>query len=136
MAAKEPYDYLATATPDCGSTLTLDAVGDVRQIFYREQAKHQFDDAAIRVVTLSTALQMFFHIPYNGLSEADSGTLMELYCNTTAANGMANTFNFAFSDSHTYVCRFEDRAERLLKIDKYHQWPGIVLRVEGKITDA
>jgi len=133
MAAAEPYDYIDAASADKDETLNLDARGDVKEHVFKRQAVHEMDDGADRVVTLAAKWQVFFYIPFSALTESDSGTLLDFYMNTDKGNGKANTFKYVHGDGHTYVVRFDDDYERLLRLGGYHTVEGILLKAEGKI---
>ncbi len=115
MAAKEPYDYIATATPDSTSTLSLSAVGQFVEHGVTNQVIHLGDDGSEERIALSTAKQFYFDVPFNAMTESDAGTLFDFWCNATIGNGRMRSFNFHHAyggTTHTYVVRFDSDLQR------------------------
>lgn len=138
MSAAEPYDYIATASPDSTSTLAISPIGVFRELGQMNQVVHLADDLSEEIVALSTAKQFYFEIPWNALSESDAGTIFDFYCNTTIGNGKMRTFKYTHeygATTHTYVVRFDCDLAREIREGNIHS-ANVRLKVKGKISDA
>jgi hypothetical protein len=94
------------------------------------------DDNTEEVITLSTGSIFYAVIPLSILSEADSGTVHDLYHDPAKANGMGRSFKWLSHDGHTYVVRFDGELGRTVGPGIRYGIPSIVLRLKGKIVDA
>jgi len=109
VAAKEPYDYLGTATADVDVTLSIAAQGEVSEESRTNTVIHLGDDESEERIILSSNPVFFATYQWNILSEADSGTILDLY--HTSAKGMGRSFKWVH-DGHTYVVRFDGEMQR------------------------
>ena len=134
MASKEMYDYLATATPDNAATLTVVAQGAVREAGTINQEVHIGDDGSRETITLSTSRIFYIDYPYNGLTEADAGTIVDCFFNASIGNGRAESFNLAYADGHTYVVKFDSDMPRDRKVGNIHSIM-ISFAIIGRIAD-
>ncbi len=109
MAAKHPYDYLPTVTADVDVTLSVSVQGEVTEESNTNVVIHIGDDGSEERILLATTPIFYATIQWNVLTEADSGTILDLY--HTSAQGMLNSFKWAH-DGYTYVVRFDGNMER------------------------
>jgi len=109
MAAKEPYDYLSSATADVDYTLAVSARGRVTEESTTNVVIHVGDDGSEERILLSSTPTFYLSWDYGVLSESDSGTVMDVY--HTTAKGRLFSFKYAH-DGHTYVVRFDCDLER------------------------
>lgn len=109
MAAKEPYDYLPTISPDVDVTLSIVAQGSVAEESRQNTVIHLGDDESEERITLSSTPVFSVSFSWNILSESDAGTLLDLY--HTSAQGMGKSFKWVH-DGHTYVVRFDSTMSR------------------------
>lgn len=135
MAAKEPYDYLSTITPDYNYTLAIRAQIRITEEGYKNQIIHLADDNTEERITLSTSSMFYISFPWNLLSEADAGTIFELYHDPSKANGIANSFKFAYDGLHTYVVRFDMKLARAGHSVDTWGIENVRMRVLGRIAD-
>jgi hypothetical protein len=142
MAAKEMYDYLSAVTPDVTSfTLGVspyDVVpqGSIREAGGKNQVVHTADDDSEERISFSAAPSFRVRIAFETLTEAEAGTLMDVYYDTAKADGMLKTFKWAHPDGHTYVVRFDCDMERVRKRADVYGFAEITLRVLGRINDT
>ena len=132
MAEKEPYDYVSLATADVDVTLTIKAQGEVSEISRENTVIHVGDDESEERVILSSTPVFFLSWAWNLLSEANAGTILDLY--HTSAQGMGKSFKVTH-DGHTYVCRFNMELTRRGSATSRYGVPDIVLKILGRIAD-
>lgn len=133
--AKEPYDYLSTIAADYNATLSITAQGTLTEEGFKNQVIHISDDNTEERITLSTGSVFFISWDWNILSESDAGTVLDFYHDTAKANGMGNSFKFAY-DGHTYVVRFDCRLTRSGGAVTRWGIPQVRMRILGRIVDA
>jgi len=134
--AFEPYDYVSTVTPDYDYTLTIKAQGEISEEGYKNQTIHRADDNSREVATLSTGSIFFVSFEWKQLSEADSGTIFDLYHDPAKANGMARSFKWgSLYDGHTYVVAFSGSLTR--QGNAVSRWgiPSVKFEILGRIAD-
>jgi hypothetical protein len=124
LAAKEPYDYLSAATADEDVTLSITAKGTVTEESNTNVVHHIGDDGSEERIILSSTPTFYLSWEYGILSEADSGTVLDLY--HTTAQGMGKSFKFTH-DGHTYVVRFDSNLQRR---GQSHDRYGIPVRLK------
>ncbi len=134
MAAKEIYDYLSTVTPDVDVTLSVEAQGEISEESLENCVIHLGDDGSEERISLSTTPVFYVTFGYNVLSEADSGTILDLY--HTSACGMALSFKWSAYDGHTYVVRFDSNLTRAGQAMSRMKMQGIRLKILGRIEDT
>ena len=132
MSAKCPYDYIALATADVDVTLTIKAQGEVSETSRQNTVIHIGDDESEERVILSSTPVFFLSWTWNLLSEANSGTILDLY--HTTAQGMGRSFKVTHS-GHTYVCRFDMEMERAGNAPSRYGIPDVRLKILGRIAD-
>lgn len=136
MAAAEMYDYLSTITADVDQTLTIKPQGEVTEEGSFNQIIHLADDNSEERINLSTNPIFYISWKWNQLSEADAGTIYDLYFDTAKANGKVNSFKLQYGDGHTYVVRFDCKMKRTGQAVTRWGYPGVSVRVLGRIADA
>lgn len=137
MAAAEPYDYLSTISADVNQTLVVDAQGKITETGYKNQVIHLADDNSEERITLTLGSIFFVSWPWNALSEADAGTILDLYHDPAKANGMGNSFKWQTPhDGHTYVVRFDCQLSRVGQSRSRWGYPSVRLKILGRIADA
>ena len=130
----EPYDYLSIVTADYDYTLAIAAQGTVTEEGYKNQVIHLADDNSEERITLSTGSIFYVTYPINQLSEANSGTIFDLYHDPVKANGMGNSFKLTAYDGHSYVVRFAGKLTRTGNSVSRWGMPGISFRILGKVS--
>ncbi len=142
MAASTPYVFLTAANgytdpavADYDYTLSIKAQGQITEEGFMNQTVHRTDDNKRRVVTHSTGSLFFISFPWNILSEANSGTIFDLYHDPAKAKGMARSFRFAY-DGHTYVVVFDCKFTRQGQAVTRWGIPAVRFEIIGRITDA
>jgi len=136
MAASEPYDFLSTITSDYNYTLSITAQETVTEEGFKNQIIHLADDNSEERISLSIGSIFYVNIPWPILSEADSGTIHDLYHDPNKANGMVRSFKWLSHDSHTYVVRFDGKLGRTTGYGLRWGVPSVRMRILGKIADA
>ena len=135
MSASEIYDFVSTITPNYDYTLTIKAQGIITEEGYKNQVIHLADDNSEERITLSTNSIFYVSWGWAQLSEADSGTIFDLYHDPVKANGMGRSFKWTGHDGHTYVVRFAMNLSRSgIAVSKWGM-PGVKLRILGRIAD-
>lgn len=132
MASREPYDYLGDATPDVDVTLSITAQGEVAEESRTNTIIHIGDDESEERIIMSSTPVFYATFGWNILSEADSGTILDLY--HASAQGMAKSFKWVH-DGHTYVVRFDCEMQRKGSGPSRYGIP-VKLKLLGKIVDA
>jgi len=136
MAAKEIYDYVSTVVPDYDSTLDIAHQDFTIEMGSKNEVVHTADDSTDRIVDLSDESIFFVKFPYKYLSEANSGTIFDLYHDEDKANGKGKSFKWDHpQDGHTYVVRFDMDLERERKLNTNFGLGQVVLKIVGRIAD-
>jgi hypothetical protein len=136
MSASEPYDFLTTIVADYDYTLTIKPQGKVREPGFKNQISRLADDNSEEIITLSGSM-FYRYFSWNQLSEADAGTIFDLYHDDAKAKGMARSFKFSGDDGHIYVVKFTmPKLERIGNAVSRWGYPDISMRLIGRIADA
>ena len=136
MAAKEIYDYVSTVVPDYDYTLDIAGQDHTIEHGSKNQVVHTADDASDRIVDLSDESIFLVKFPYKYLTEANSGTIFDLYHDEDKANAMGKSFKWDHpQDGHTYVVRFAMDLDRERKLNTNFGLGQIVLKIVGRIAD-
>ena len=130
MAAQEPADYVAAAVADVDVTLAIVAQGHVTETSRENTVIHVGDDGSEERIILSSTPMFTLSWSWNVLSEADSGTILDLY--HTTAQGMGRSFKCTHG-GHTYVVRFASDLSRVGQHAARYGIPGVVLKILGKV---
>jgi len=136
MSASEIYDFVATTTADYNYTLSIPVQGIVTEEGYKNQVVHLADDNTEERITLSTNSIFYVSWEWALLSEANSGTIFDLYHDPAKANGIGRSFKWAGHDGHTYVVRFAMNLSRTGNSKSRWGLPEVKIRILGKIVDA
>lgn len=137
MSAAEVYDYVSTITADySATTLSITAQETFTEEGFKNQVIHMADDNSEERITLSPGSIFYAEIPWPILSEADAGTIMDLYHDPAKANGMGNSFKWESHDGHTYVVRFDCKLSRTTGPALRFGIPTVRFRILGRIADA
>jgi len=138
--ASEMYDYLSTISPDYAYTLDMQP----HNVLVEDGAKNvkirQFDDESETRVIRSTTSVFFVTLHFTVLSEADAGTLFDLYHDSAKACGMGKSFRWVnygepVASRHTYVVRFASPLPRQINPSGQYRMVDIKLKVLGRIAD-
>lgn len=130
----EPYDYLSIVTADYDYTLTINVQGNITEEGFKNQVIHMADDNSEERITLSTGSVFYVSWDWSILSEADSGTILDLYHDAAKANGMGRSFKWEGHDGHPYVVRFDCRLTRSGGAVSRWGMPGVRLRILGRVS--
>ena len=131
---REIYDYVSTMAADVAVTLELDPQIVLTEIGGKGDIIHLADDDSEERVGFSSSYTFYVNIRYDLLNEADAGTLLDLWANTSSADGRKNSFLFSHPDGHVYVVRFDTDLTRLMS-PTFYSVKNIRLRVLGRIAD-
>jgi hypothetical protein len=133
MSASQPYHFLSVVTADYDYTLTIAAQGKVTEEGYKNQVVRLADDNSEERVTLSDGSLFYISWDWAQLSEADSGTILDLYHDSAKANGMGRSFKLTAYDSHDYVVRFDMKLQR--SGNSSSRWGiSVRMRILGKVS--
>ena len=138
MAAKEMYDYLSIKTADYDYVLAIPHSKQTIESASKNQQIFITDDGSSKVVSLDSTSYFYVKFPYSILTESNSGTIFDLWNDSSKANGMAKTFKWYHpQDGHTYVVRFACNLTRIRQqLWNFGYSDDICLKVEGVIADA
>jgi len=133
MAAKEMADYLSNLTADyTAEELSISAQHQLLEGGSKNQEIHTADDGTEERISYGDDTEFYVEYPYAGLTEADAGTIYDLYHNTSKANGIENTFYWQHpTDGHTYTVRFDGELPRIIGPSWIHKFGKVRLRVLG-----
>ena len=131
MAAAEPLDYLDYVGCDYNYTLTISAQGKITEEGRKNQIIRHGDDNTRGAVTITTGSRFFVSWNWNILTEADSGTILDLYHDATKANGMGKSFLWSGHDGHTYTVAFDCKLNRVGGLVSAWGLPGVRLEILG-----
>ena len=135
MAAKEMADYLSNLTADyTAEELTIAAQHTLLETGGKNQEVHTADDVSEERITYSDDSEFVVEYAYAGLTEEEGGTIIDLYHNTSKANGLENTFYWQHpKEANIYTVRFMDVITKTHNGNhgSYVSIKAIKLRVEG-----
>ena len=140
MAAKEMYDYVSTVSPDYAYTLDMAPHDQLVEDGQKNVRIHEFDDESESRIIVSDTSVFFVTLMWKHLSEANAGTLWDLYHDTAKACGMAKSFRWLnygepSGSRHTYVVRFASPLPREIVPAALYSFTSIQLKVLGRIAD-
>lgn len=139
IAAKELWDYLTTAAADVpGSTLATPYPQKVLvETGTKKQTIHIFDDNSEQRISFVDAPKFYVPIQWDGLSEADSGTIFDFWLSSAIGNGIVNSFRWAHpTDGHKYTVRFDSDISRSIYPGAIFEHPPTRLRILGRATSS
>lgn len=122
------HNYLTTVTADYNYTLVLRNQQVMPQSGDKTQKIHKFDDGGISVTRMSDTSLFDVTIQFTVITTANSAILLDLWHNTSKANGRANTFYWQHPVTERYyTVRFMD-----IMTNTYHVHHGpVLLEVEA-----
>lgn len=133
MAVSNMYDFVSTVAPDIADILTVNPYSEYIEIGQKRQIAHIGEDGSEQRISFSDDTIFYITLQWQKLSAVDGGTIFNLYHNATKANGIMNSFSYAFPDGHSYVVRFTvDPFSRVVKPPNVQGF-SLKLRVMGKI---
>jgi len=142
MAAKEMYDYLDTVAPDVDVTL---GAGDyaihpefsVPELGVKNQIIHLGDDGSEEVIDLTDSVYFTTSFSWRSLTEAQSGSLFDLFYDSAKANCMASSIKWTHpTDGHIYVIKFRSFMQRDPVAAGVYDIAGLKVKIIGKIADV
>ena len=95
MAPREIYDFVSTAAADVDETLTLTACEAIPESGDKKPGRSRRRRRLGKRVSLDDNSEFYIRLRFAVLSEADAGTLLDLWHDPAKANGRANSFKFA-----------------------------------------
>lgn len=136
MAEKEAWDYLSEVTPDYDATLDIKRKITITEEGEKNQVVHLGDDDSEEVISFSDDSIFYANLPWDLLKESESGTIYDMYHDSTKANGFARSFKWVHygekTDQHTYTVRFASKMSREFKSGDVHGMKNIRLRILGR----
>jgi hypothetical protein len=130
------YDRLSAVTADYNYTLTIKPQGVVSEESDGSGAIHIGADGSEERIAFGTASIFYITIGWNILSEANSGTIFDLYNDPAKANKRQRSWYITYGDGHTYTVRFDCVLPRQGSAPSRYALPNIRLRVLGRVNDA
>jgi hypothetical protein len=136
MGAKEIYDYVSEVAADVDVTLNVSP----QSIIWEGGAKaieiHEGLDGSEERIILSDQSVFRVRLQWRALTEADAGTIFDIYHDTAKACGMATSFKWDHpADGHTYVVRFDSDLSRFRQNAIIYGFATLRLKVLGYIAD-
>lgn len=132
---KEIYDYVDTIAADVDVTLSLDPQVVIPEVGGKGDMIHLADDDSEERVGFSSDFNFYITIRFDLLNEADAGTLLDIWADSSKANGRINSWKFVHPDGHTYVVRFDTDLTRMMS-PTYYTIKNIRLKILGRIADS
>jgi len=134
------YDYCAVATPDSSVTLDVRPSNVLVEDGSKNVVIHLGDDDSEERISLDTDSVFYVTLQWEPISEADSGTVMDYFHDTSKGCGMAKSFKWInygenLTSRHTYVVRFASSLSRAVRRGYIYGITNVRLKVLGKITD-
>lgn len=135
MGLKEMYDYLSNLTADY-TTETLDISPQIKM--YERGGKRQevlkSDDPTSEVrITHSNTSEFYVDIDWHGLTPEDAGTIIDIFHNTSKADGISKSFYWTHpTDGHDYTVRFDSPVPRGIGPSWIHDIKNITLKILGR----
>jgi len=92
------------------------------------------DDAASEVrISHSDDSEFFVDIDWHGLTPSDAGIIIDMFHNTSKANGIENSFYWSHpTDGHDYTVRFDSPVPRSIGPFWVHGIVGVTLKILGR----
>ena len=136
MAAAEMYDRLSAVTADYNYTLTIKPQGEVSEESQGNDVVHLGVDGSEERISLGSNPIFHIMLGWNILSEANSGTIFDLYNDPAKANRRQRSFYITYGDGHTYTVRFDCALPRVGSAPSRYAIPGVRFKVLGRVNDA
>lgn len=136
MANFEMWDYLTEIVPDYNFTLDIKRKMTPKEEGEKNQVVHLGDDDSEEIISFSDNSIFYVNIPWDMLKESESGTIYDIYHDSTKANGIARSFKWNHygerTDQHTYTVRFALKMSRTLMSGDVHSMQNIRLKILGR----
>lgn len=135
MAAHSMFEYLPPMTADYA--ITLD--NPLQVIITEKGLKNQFvnlgDDGSEERISLSSSSIFYVDVQWPRKSESSIGDIVDWYHDTSKADGINRTFQWAHpTDGHVYVVRFDCNLDRTITRGLTHGVPNCRFKVLGTIS--
>ena len=132
MAGNTVYDFTLATSCDVDETLSITPQQTLIERGAKNQKIHIADDGTEERVNKSSDTQFYFVLRWNRLTAEDAGTIWDIWCDPTKANGSLNSFKWQHpTDGHVYVVRFQGDIERTLQRAQIFSFASITLKVLG-----
>jgi len=99
--------YVSAATADVDVTLILTPQNTMSETGEKYQEIRSYSGLSESRISFNDQTRFIITLDYEMLSATDAATIMDIYCDSTKANGVQNSFKFQHpTDTYTYVVRF------------------------------
>lgn len=134
MAAKEPYDYLSSATPDYSTTiLDLSSLSErLHEDGKKRQAIKWGSGRSVQSRNFSQTSEFEIEVDPSYLTTTQVGTIYNFYHNISKANGRMCSFRLTLPDGHTYAALFNSDMERVY-LPTYQKLTRLLFFIIGKV---
>ena len=103
-------EFLSTVTAGYAYTLNVMPQDEISVLPMKTQKMLFADDNTPLIINVSQATKFIVRLTWKTLVLADAETIMELWCDTAKANGIATSFRwYNPSDDKTYVVNFMNK---------------------------
>ncbi len=136
MHKKRMASFLPEKTADYKYVLDIPPQDILPEQSKKKQIRREFDDGSEAIITLSSSSQFTITVQWNILSQEDASYILDLWHDTSKANGMENTFYWKHPvEDNLYVVRFIEPLTRVdvAKKPNYKEIDQIKLKVLGVI---
>jgi len=134
--AYEIYNYVADLVADYTTVLNVKPRKILTETADKKQKLYEYDDGSIDVVSYSDTIFFNVTLQWDSIPEAEAGLILDLYVDTSKANGRAKTFYITLPDTKTYTVRFLGPLQRAvtpnLMAASRRGIAQVTLRVEGR----
>jgi len=135
MALAEMYDYLPEMTADYAVTLDNPLQVIVKERGLKNQIINKGDDGSEERISYSDLSIFYIGVQWPNKVAASIGEIVAWYHDTTKANGMDRTFQWAHpTDGHVYVVRFNCDLTRTIRRSLIQGIPNCEFAVLGTIS--
>lgn len=103
-------EYLSTVTAGYAYTLQIAPQNQITITPVKSQSMLFTDDNEPLIINANDSTKFIVELAWEMLKLSDSETIMELWCDTNKANGIATSFRwYNHADTKTYVVNFMER---------------------------
>ena len=134
MALKEMADYFSStlAADYTAETLSLPPSVVLVEEGDKNQVIHRAADGSRQVITFGSDSIFEVVIQWLSLEPSDAGIIIDLFHNSSKANGFENSFQWSHpTDGHVYTVAFKTKVPREISTPGYHSVKKIRLDVLG-----
>ena len=134
MAEKEMADYFSGTLVADYTAVELSTPAQLSMIEMGEKLQEirKGDDGSEERVSFSDDTEFYVKIKWAGLEPATAGLIIDMYHDSTKANGIENSFYWYHpTDGYTYVVRFDSGVPRTIGPSWVHSFGNVTLRVLG-----